>query len=123
MVKPESLYDTSWKLFRYYPNQIEAALAVQLLGEAGIPCYKLDGSIGVHLPGLGGSKVFVRACDLDEASRCVGSDDGTGQDESGTGQDESGTGQDESGTGQDESGTGQDESGTGQDESENGDKL
>ena len=46
-------------------------MAVQLLTAEGIPVYKLDGTIGVHLPGLGGSKVFVRGCDLDLAERLL----------------------------------------------------
>lgn len=71
MKKAESLYDTSWKLFRFFPNQIDAALAVQLLEQAKIPCYRHDGSVGVHLPGIGGSHVYVQACDLDEANRLL----------------------------------------------------
>ena len=69
--KTESLYDTSWKLLRFFPNQIDAAVAVQLLEQAEIPCYRHDGSVGVHLPGIGGSHVYVQACDLDEASRLL----------------------------------------------------
>ena len=71
MKKSESLYDTSWKLLRFFPNQIDAAVAVQLLEHAKIPCYRHDGSVGVHLPGIGGSHVYVQACDLDEASRLL----------------------------------------------------
>ncbi len=70
-MKGESLYDEDWKLLRHYPNQTVAAMAVQLLTAEGIPVYKLDGTIGVHLPGLGGSKVFVRGCDLDLAERLL----------------------------------------------------
>ena len=71
MKKAESLYDTSWKLLRFFPNQIDAAIAVQLLEQAKIPCYRHDGSVGVHLPGIGGSHVYVQACDLDEANRLL----------------------------------------------------
>ena len=71
MKKAESLYDTSWKLLKFFPNQIDAAVAVQILEQAKIPCYRHDGSIGVHLPGIGGSHVYVQACDLDEAKRLL----------------------------------------------------
>ena len=67
----ESLYDENWKLLKHFDNQITAAMAVQILEAENIPCYKLDGSIGVHLPGLGGTKVYVRACDLDAAGRLL----------------------------------------------------
>ena len=70
-MKHESLYDEEWKLLRHIPNQILAAMAVQILEAENIPVYKLDGAIGVHLPGLGGSKVYVRGCDLDRAERIL----------------------------------------------------
>ena len=44
---------------------------VKILEAENIPVYKLDGAIGVHLPGLGGSKVYVRGCDLDRAERIL----------------------------------------------------
>ena len=70
-MKHESLYDENWKLFRHFPNQTVAAMALQLLQAEDIPSYSLDGSIGVHLPGLGGSKIFVRGCDFDKAEKLL----------------------------------------------------
>jgi len=67
----ESLYDENWTLLRRYGNQTEAAMVVGLLEGEGIPVYKLDGSIGVHLPGIGGSSVFVQACDLDRVTEIL----------------------------------------------------
>ena len=61
----------SWKLLRFFFFFFDAAVAVQLLEQAEIPCYRHDGSVGVHLPGIGGSHVYVQACDLDEASRLL----------------------------------------------------
>lgn len=70
-MKRESMYDKEWKLLRHFPNQIVAAMAVQILESENIPVYKLDGAIGAHLPGLGGTKVFVRGCDVDQAQRIL----------------------------------------------------
>ena len=70
-MKRESLYDENWKQLSYFPNQTIAAMVLQILEAEDIPAYKLDGNIGVHLPGLGGTRVFVRACDLDKAERLL----------------------------------------------------
>ena len=67
----ESLYDENWKLLRHFQNQVEAAIAVDLISGEGIPVYKLDGTIGVHLPGLGGSRVYVQGCDFDRAEQLI----------------------------------------------------
>lgn len=70
-MKRESLYDESWKQLGYFSNQTIAAMVMQILEAENIPAYKLDGNIGVHLPGLGGTKIYVRACDLDQANRLL----------------------------------------------------
>ena len=70
-MKRESLYDENWKQLSYFPNQTIAAMVLQVLEAEDIPAYKFDGNIGVHLPGLGGTKIFVRACDLDKAGKLL----------------------------------------------------
>ncbi len=70
MISGESMYDETWEVIRCL-NQIEAEIALDLLKQADIPAYKLNGIPGMYRKGGRDARIYVRACDRDPAERVL----------------------------------------------------
>lgn len=68
---PESLYDESWTMIKEFRSQIDVEIAMDLLHQAGIPCYKLNGTADHYWKGRGFARLFVKFCDRTAAQKIL----------------------------------------------------